>query len=106
MDEHLGVGARLESMPAGGQLAPEHLVVVDLAVVDDLDGAVLARDRLVAGREIDHPQPAYRRDGARRFDHPPRVGPAVGEGVHHAADRVRIDRCAVEGDRPADPAHG
>src|SRR3954469_8634383 len=40
-------------MPAALELAPKLAVVVDLPVLDDVDGAVLVPDRLVTGLAVD-----------------------------------------------------
>ena len=53
MDEHLGVGVRAEGVPGALELVAQLGVVVDLAVLDDDDAAVLVRDRLVAAGEVD-----------------------------------------------------
>ena len=50
MHEHFGVGIRAEAVSLIDQLAHQLAVVVDLAVEDDLDRAVLVADRLIAAR--------------------------------------------------------
>jgi hypothetical protein len=45
--------------PACLELAPQVAVVVDLAVEDDPDGAILVADRLLAVVEIDDAQPPH-----------------------------------------------
>ena len=47
----------VKRVAAAAELGAELAVVVDLAVEDDRDRAVLVVDRLVAGLEVDHPQP-------------------------------------------------
>ena len=80
-------------------------VVVDLAVLDDLDAAVLVADRLVAALEVDDRE-APRGERDRLLDeHARAVGPAVDErGVHRLHDR-RVDGRAVERHEAADAAH-
>src|SRR5207302_226854 len=51
VDEDLGVGAALEDVSAAGQGGAQVGVVVDLAVVDDLDAAVLVGHRLRPARQ-------------------------------------------------------
>src|SRR5207245_1428893 len=51
--EHLGVAVRAEAMAGALELTPQLPVVVDLAVLDDGDAAVLVGDRLVARLEVD-----------------------------------------------------
>src|SRR5262245_43811549 len=41
MDEDFGIAVSLEAMAAGLEVGAERLIVVDLAVEDDLDGTVL-----------------------------------------------------------------
>ena len=53
MEQHFGVAVRAEVMPGALELAAQLAVVVDLAVLDDVQGAVLVRDRLVARLEVD-----------------------------------------------------
>ena len=53
MDERLGVGVGAEGVAGARELVAQLGVVVDLAVLDDDDGAVLVRDRLVAAGEVD-----------------------------------------------------
>ena len=67
VDEHLGVAARREAVPGALELVPQLAVVVDLAVLDDGDPAVLVGDRLVAGREVDDREPPGR-EPDRAFD--------------------------------------
>jgi hypothetical protein len=105
VDEHLGVAARGEAVPASGQLGVQRLVVVDLAVLDDQHRAVLVAHRLVAVGEIDDRQaPVAEGDRAVGL-RPALVGPAVLERVEHRVQRPVVDRPAVEGHQSADPAH-
>ena len=59
VDDDFGVGRRVEAVAGGLELAAQLAEVVDLAVEDDPDRAVLVVDRLVAGREVDDAQPAH-----------------------------------------------
>jgi hypothetical protein len=58
MHVHFGVARRAESVPAPFEHRPQLEVVVDLAVLDDLDRAVLVSDRLVTARDVDDGEPA------------------------------------------------
>ena len=53
MGDHLGVAARAQLVAPLEQLLAQLAEVVDLAVEDDGDGAVLVGDRRVAGDQID-----------------------------------------------------
>ncbi len=79
--DHLGVAARRERVPGALQVGAQLAVVVDLAVEDDGDGAVLVEDRLIAGREVDHAQPLDPKPdaGRRRGD---RASPGRGARAH------------------------
>ena len=50
VDDDFGVGLRRKPMPAAFEVLAQLEEVVDLAVVDDADAAVLVVDRLVAAR--------------------------------------------------------
>ena len=58
--EHLRVALRAEPMARALQLGAQLPVVVELAVLDDVHGAVLVRERLVAGLEVDDREPPRR----------------------------------------------
>ena len=53
VDEHLGVAVRAEAVARALELGPQLSVVVELAVLDDVNRSVLVGDRLVAGLEVD-----------------------------------------------------
>ena len=83
VNDGLGVGARAVAMAGGFELRPDVGVVVDLAVEDDPDRAVLVRHRLMAGRQIDDAQPpvAERRPIVDEFTGV--VWPAMRDDVAH-----------------------
>ena len=58
MDDDLGVALGPEDVAEARELGDQLLVVVDLAVVDDDDAAVLVEQRLLPRRQIDDRQPA------------------------------------------------
>ena len=103
VDEHLGVAVGAEAVALRLELGAELAVVVELAVLDDDDAAVLVRDRLVAGLEVDDREPARGEpDGAVDVD-AARVGPAVDERRGH---RLEPARSAPRGRHDsADPTH-
>ena len=70
-------------MPAGGELLAELPEVVDLAVADDGDGAVLVRDRLIARRQVDDAESPDPQPDARREVEALAVGSAMAKAVGH-----------------------
>ena len=108
MHDHLGVRLRPEAVPASFQLGAELAVVVDLAVEDELDGAVLVPDRLVPRLEVDDRQaPEPEADAGSvvvLFDvDPVVVRPSMPDRRRHAAEDVTVYPLAA--DDAADPAH-
>jgi hypothetical protein len=104
--EHLRVAAGREAVAALLEARHQLAVVVDLAVLDDVDGAVLVRDRLVAAGEVDDRQPAHREADGPVEQHAVAVRPAVHEGVVHGGQGGRITAAdAVERRLAADAAH-
>jgi hypothetical protein len=102
----LGVARRAEAVPAPFEGRPQLEVVVDLAVLDDLDRAVLVPDGLVAAGEVDDGKPA-RRQSDRAVDERARaVRAAVAQRLVHGLERPRVDGASVERGESADPAHG
>ena len=105
VDEDLGVAAGGEAVAGALEIVPQRRVVEDLAVLHDVHGAVLGRDRLAAAGEVDDRQPP-RGEGHRPGDGRRRViGAAVDERRAHRLQRRRVDGAAVEGGETADPAH-
>jgi hypothetical protein len=110
VNDHLGVGVvGLEGVASCEELLAQRQVVVDLAVEDDLDAAVLVRHRLVRRRrEVDDREPPEREpDLATGCDPQARpVGPAVHHRVAHPSERLAVDRMArLSRQPPHDPAH-
>ena len=106
--EDLGVRARLEAVAEVFQAPAQRLVVVDLAVEDGHERAVLVGDRLMAALDVDDAQAAHaqphvvvevkalvvRASVAQHLGHAPHdalVGPA-----HHAADAAHLRGPAVQ----------
>ena len=90
VDDHLGVGGGGEAVPRVRELAPKLAKVVDLAVEDDLHGAVFRANRLVARREVDDAQAPHAQADARLHAHPLVVGPSVANDVAHPAHEPRV----------------
>jgi hypothetical protein len=96
-------------MALGLELAPQRLVVVDLAVLDDPDRPVLVGHRLVPGRrEVDDRQASVAEthsvlgeDQCARV-----VGPSVDERTAHRTDNGLFHGQAVtEGEQSGDATH-
>ena len=105
MDEDLRVAAGREPVAGPLEAVPNLGVVVDLAVLDDLDAAVLVADRLVATVEIDDREPP-RGDRRRPLrERAGAVGSAVDERRVHRGNGSGVDGLTGERDDPADPAH-
>jgi hypothetical protein len=64
VDEYLGVAVRPETVARALQVAAQFAVVVDLTVLNDVDGLVLVGHRLVARLEVDDREPARRETDA------------------------------------------
>ena len=106
VDDDLGVTVGGEAMAVRPQPAPELTEVVDLAVQHDGHGAILVVDRLVAGHEVDDPQPLDPEADPLGEVQPPGVRPAVDLCLAHALERLPVHRRTR---RPSDAgyaAHG
>jgi hypothetical protein len=90
----------------GGQSVAQLRVVVDLAVLDDVDGAVLVGDRLVPAGEVDDRE-AARPDPRIAIDVlAAAVGAAVPQGRGHVGDQLTPRRLpTVDGDDATDSTH-
>ena len=106
MDDRFRVAGGLEDVAAPLQIAPQLLVVVDLAVEDDPDGAVLVRDRLEAVAQIDDAEAAHADGDAVADVDALIVGTAVRHDAAHRADLVLTNGLSVPPDYACDAAHG
>ncbi len=105
-DDHLRVGLRAEAVAAALELAAQLAVVVDLAVVHELQRAVVARERLhprVA--QVDDREPAEAERDAVVGERAVAVGAAVVERRGHRAPRSRSRAAARGDDHAAEAAH-
>ena len=73
------------------------LEVVDLAVEDDLDRAILVADRLFAPFQIDDREPPMRQADPRLDPEPLGVRAAMGDRIAHRLQHGRIDRAVSVG---------
>ena len=107
VDDHLGVAARPERWPSAVSSGMSVAEVVDLAVEDDDDAAVLVVERLLAAREVDDRQPAMTEADAGLEMKAVAVRTAMLVREVHALDDTRIDSAlAREIDDTDNSAHG
>jgi hypothetical protein len=101
----LAVRPGSESVPLRLEPRPQLAVVVDLAVDDRRDSAVLRVERLVAAGHVDDRQTRVRE--RERADAPHRlpVGPPMAERLHHSVDRMLAGATRRRIEDRADPAH-
>ena len=104
VNQDLGVAVRAERVARTLQLGHELLVVVDLAVLHDDDGAVLVRDRLVAAGEIDDREPPCREPDGAVDERAAGIRAAMHERSTHRREPAGIGGSARGGDS-ADPTH-
>src|SRR6185436_11995071 len=109
--DDFGVGVRGKAVAGGFEIPAELLEVVDLAVEDDRDAAVLVVDRLMSGRDVDDAQPPHAEADPRLHERSLIVGPAVAYDLAHVADeRPRLVRVEAPFDgrrfhESCNPAH-
>ncbi len=107
VDDHLGVALRPENVSERHELGDQLLEVVDLAVEDDDDGAVLVVERLLAGREIDDRESPMAEADSRFDVQPAPVRAAMVLGLVHAIEKRAVDLAlAGEIEDADDAAHG
>ena len=101
----LGVRLGAEAMAELLELRAKLEVVEDLAVVQELQRAVVARERLAAAvGEVDNRESRMPERDSRRLEEALAVRPAVTELGEHRADNLRL-RWPIERRHPADAAH-
>src|SRR5262249_32061413 len=105
VDDHLRVGAGRESMAPRAELLRQAAVVVDLAVEDGMNRALLVGNRLTPGGEIDDLQTpvAERHLSVDVISFV--VGAAMTQRRRHPPDDGRIGPPMVGRDEAAKPAH-
>src|SRR3546814_2078048 len=81
MDDDLGVADAAEHVAGAAQFRGQFLEVVDLAVVDDRDAAILVVHRLLAAGEVDDRKAAVTQPDAAVDEKAATVRPAVREAV-------------------------
>ncbi len=89
--QHLGVRLRTEAVPPQLELCAHLAVVVDLAVEDRRDRAVLVELRLVAGLQVDDRQARVAEPGLAVDGRGDRVGPPVAKSGEQRVQALRHD---------------
>ncbi len=93
-------------MARGLELGAQIRVVVDLAVEDDLDGAVFVAKRLRPRRQVDDAQSPVPERGTLVAPDARVIGPAVRDYIAHTWQSRSLSRPQpVACDNPRDPAH-
>ncbi|KPK43075.1 MAG: hypothetical protein AMK72_13820 [Planctomycetes bacterium SM23_25] len=107
VDEDLGVAGRGEPVAARFQTPAKGAVVVDLAVVGQVQRVVFVGHGLMAAGRVDDRQPPDAQPGAAARVDPDAllVRAAMHQGRDHAAEDTGIDRGAARADDAGDAAH-
>ena len=104
-----GLGIAVRAVPHAGALELRHQrrVVEHLAVVDDLQVAVIAGHRLLAVREVHDAQAAMAKGNAVIEEASGSIGPAMRHGIAHPRQQVGVEPAArpARYDDAANPAH-
>src|SRR5207237_3468215 len=104
-EDDLRVGCRPKAATARLELCSKLAVVVDLPVVNELQRAVVARQRLCArSTEVEDREAPAAEPDALGLEQALPVRAAMGKRVAHPADRLDVRR-APQLDHAADPAH-
>jgi hypothetical protein len=104
--DHLRVGARHEHVPTRQQVAADVVEVVDLAVVADLEAAVLGADGLAPRvGDVDDAEASVGEAEPRLSQESVGVGSAVAQPVRHGAEPCLLHRTAVLAVDPRNSAH-
>jgi hypothetical protein len=82
--------------PAALEFGAEFPIVIDLAVLDDDDAAVLVRDRLVAAGEIDDGEAPCCKADSSVMECPLAVRTPVDQSLVHRLEDGRFDLAAVQ----------
>ena len=86
VEHHFRIALGREGVACGDQLPAQFPVVVDLAVEDEHERAILVVEGLVRPGEIDDGQTPETQGGPAVFEIPFRIGPAMGDGIGHGDD--------------------
>lgn len=97
VDNHLAVALGIKAMAKRREFGPQFLVVEDLTVEGEPQGAVLIEDLLEAAREVDEAQSGVCKPRAAVAVESVPVGSAVRKHRHHAPQLLHGRRSAVGG---------
>ena len=107
VDQYLGIARGPQGVPTRIQPMPEGLEVVDFAVEDDPDRAILVGKRLMASLDVDDGEPPKSERCMLVAVDPLIIGPAMNQSLDHLVERaVAEPSAAVRPGRATDPAHG
>ena len=104
MDEDLCITLRAKAVTGGLELLPQLAIVVDLAVLNDVNRPILVCDRLIARLEVDDREPSSCEGRVAVDQDSVAVRAAVHERLVHALDRCPL-HAVVGRDDSADSAH-
>src|SRR5207253_9471520 len=90
VNDDLGVGPGIKAVAPRLQLPAQLGEIVDLAVEDRPDVAILAVDRLLPGVDVDDREPTHCEAGVALEIVPCVVGTPVDEGLAHRAKRLGL----------------
>src|SRR5262245_16096275 len=105
MDDHFGVGPGLEAMPALDQRLTQLDMVVDLAVENRPDRAVLVGERLVAGLQIDDAEPPVPQSHRPAHVIAVVVGAAMAQRGRHPTHDVDVGALVARTQEAGNAAH-
>lgn len=106
VDDDFGVGAGFERMAALEEVFAKVPEVVDFAVEDNPDGAVLVGKRLVTAFEVDDREAAKAKADVRGDVEAGVIGAAMGNGIGHGLDKHGRDAgLGIKDELAANAAH-
>src|SRR5262249_7431677 len=89
VNQHPAVATRTEAVAGGDELFAQHLEVVDLAIADGNDVAVLAGERLVTTGHIDDGQSTHAEQQGTVAERAGIIGSTMADGEPHAMQKLR-----------------
>src|SRR4051812_20349260 len=106
MHDHLGIAAGCEVVARARQLLAQLTKVIDLAVKDQLDHAILVGHRLVAAGQIDNRQAAHSHTNMLADIKAIAIRPTMMDRMIHSLDQAALNRARPIGmQMPTDTAH-